>query len=80
MHKLDATYIVIKRKKETFEYRDLVYFGDTIIVGNREQETPFSYLIDNNGTLQDFYSELDIYAVHEIEEKYGKGIIKKLNI
>ena len=69
-----------KRKKETFEYRDLVYFGDTIIVGDREQETPFSYLIDNNGTLQDFYSELDKYAVHEIEKKYGKAIIKKLNI
>ena len=69
-----------KRKKETFEYRDLVYFGDTIIVGDREQETPFSYLIDNNGTLQDFYSELDKYAVHEIEKKYGKAMIKKLNI
>lgn len=69
-----------KRKKETFEYRDLVYFGDTIIVGDREQKTPFSYLIDNNGTLQDFYSELDKYAVHEIEKKYGKAIIKKLNI
>lgn len=69
-----------KRKKETFEYRDLVYFGNTIIVGNREQETPFSYLIDNNGTLQDFYSELDKYAIHEIEKKYGKAIIKKLNI
>lgn len=69
-----------KRKKETFEYRDLVYFGDTILVGDREKETPFSYLIDNNGTLQDFHSELDKYAAHEIEKKYGKTIIKKLNI
>lgn len=65
-----------KRKKETFEYRDLVYFGDTITVGDREQEIPFSYLIVNNGTLQDFYSELDKYAVHEIEKKYGKAMIK----
>ena len=48
-----------KRKKETFEYRDLVYVGNTILVGDREQEIPFSYLIDNNGKLQDFYSELD---------------------
>lgn len=69
-----------KRKKETFEYRDLVYVGNTILVGDREQEIPFSYLIDNNGTLQDFYSELDKYASHEIEKKYGKTKIKKLNI
>lgn len=43
-----------KRKKETFEYRNLVYFGNTIIVGNRDKEVPFSYLIVNNGTLQNF--------------------------
>ena len=67
-----------KRKKETFEYRDLVYFNDTIEVGNRNEETPFSYLIDNNGTLQDFYNELDNYAISEIEKKYGKTMVKKI--
>lgn len=72
--KKDAT----KRKKETFEYKDLVYFDDTIIVGDREQNIPFSYLINNNGTLQDFYTELDKYATYEIEKKYGK--LKKKRI
>lgn len=66
-----------KRKKETFEYKDLVYFDDTITVGDREQYTPFSYLINNNGTLQDFYAELDKYAIYEIGKKYRKAKTKK---
>lgn len=65
-----------KKKKETFEYKELVYQGDTIGVGNRELEKPFSYLITNNGTIEEFHKKLDEYAINEIENKYGKQYIK----
>ena len=60
-----------KGKKETFEYKDLVYRGETIDVGNRELEQPFSYLISNNGTLEEFYDNLALFVQQEIKKKYG---------
>ena len=66
-----------KRKKETFEYRDLVYCNDTIAVGDREKEKPFSYLINNNGTLEEFYQQLDTYAAKLLKETKGKVMVKK---
>lgn len=61
-NKKDST----KKKKETFEYKDLVYQDGSIIVGNRELNIPFSYLIVNNGTIEDFHTDLDAYAKKEI--------------
>lgn len=55
-----------KKKKETFEYKNLVYRDDTIEVGNRVYEEPFSYLINNNGTLEEFQNNLDLFAQREI--------------
>ena len=67
-----------KEKKETFEYKNLVYKGETIDVGNRELEQPFSYVISNNGTLEEFYDNLDCFAQQEIKNKYGaKKILEK---
>lgn len=63
---------VSKKKKETFEYKDLVYRGETIEVGDRTVEEPFSYLIDNNGTVEEFYANLDVFAQREISIKKGK--------
>ena len=56
-----------KKKKETFEYRDLVYDDGTIKVGDRTLGTPFSYLIENDGTLGEFYAKLDDFAKKEID-------------
>lgn len=60
-----------KAKKETFEYKDLIYIGDTIGVGNRNLAVPFSYVIENNGNVEDFHSKLDTFAKYEITKKYG---------
>lgn len=55
-----------KRVKETFEYKNLVYNNNTIDVGNRTLNAPFSYLIENNCTVQDFHEKLDEFAQLQI--------------
>ncbi len=67
----------LKAKKETLEYKDLVYSEDTIVVGDRNESTPFSYLIDNNGTLDEFHASLDTFVKLEIAKKCGET--RKLN-
>ncbi len=67
-----------KFKKETFEYKDLVYSdcADDIVVGNRNIDNPFSYLIMNNGSLDEFHQKLDVFAKSELSQK--NSIVKKL--
>lgn len=65
-----------KKKKETFEYKDLVYQDNSIGVGDRNFDIPFSYVIMNNGTIDEFYTELDKYANYVISERYGN--VKKM--
>ena len=55
-----------KRIKQTFEYKDLVYKTNGIDVGDRSVDIPFSYLIENNGTLEDFKDSLDTFAQLQI--------------
>lgn len=55
-----------KKVKETFEYRDLVYHNNQIEVGNRETEKPFSFLIENNGSEEDFHRLLDGYVLDDL--------------
>ena len=55
-----------KRVKQTFEYRDLVYKDDSIDVGDRTADNPFSYLIENNGTIEEFNKSLDNFAKKQI--------------
>lgn len=68
-----------KRKKETFEYKDLVYSdsADDIIIGDRNIDNPFSYLIINDGSLDEFHQKLDAFAKQEIVKR--KNIVKILN-
>lgn len=71
-----------KSLKETFEYRDLVYYGDSIIVGDRNKEVPFSYLINNNGTIEDFHNALDCFATTQLSllrNNSNERIRKKAN-
>lgn len=56
----------LKKKRETFEYKDLVYHGKKICVGNRNKEKPFTYIIENNGTLEDFHNKLEIFISNEL--------------
>lgn len=55
-----------KQLKETFEYKDLVYKNNSIEVGNRLIDSPFSYLIENNGTIDEFNQNLDEFAQLQI--------------
>ncbi len=69
-----------KGKKETFEYKNLVYSEDSeeILVGNREINMPFSYVINNNGSLKQFHEALDEFATKEIDKrKNSNGVSKK---
>ena len=69
-----------KGKKETFEYKSLVYSPDSedILVGNRETSIPFSYVINNDGSLEEFHEALDEFAVKEIgKRKNSSGVVKK---
>lgn len=70
----------LKGKKETFEYKNLVYSEDSkdILVGNRKINIPFSYVINNDGSLEQFYEALDEFAKKEIaKRKSSNGFAKK---
>ena len=66
-----------KRKKETFEYKDLVYGEGGIVVGNRKVEESFSYVIENNGTEEELYRSLDEYVIKVLLSNKEKKLIKK---
>ena len=65
-----------KQKKETFEYRDLVYRNDCIEVGDRDTEEPFSFLIENNGSESEFHEMLDDYVVNVLLKDKEKRLVK----
>ena len=65
-----------KQKKETFEYRDLVYRNDCIEVGDRNTEEPFSFLIENNGSESEFHEMLDDYVVNVLLKDKEKRLVK----
>lgn len=68
-----------KAKKETFEYKNLVYSdsADDIVVGDRNIGNPFSYLIMNNGSLDEFHQKLDVFAKQELAKR--KNTVKNLS-
>ncbi len=67
-----------KEKKETFEYKNLVYSSDLkdILVGNRKINIPFSYIINNDGSLEQFHEALDEFVVKEIDKRKGSSVTK----
>lgn len=54
-----------KRKLGAFKFRDLCYDSDGTLVVSPDGPK-FSYVIDNNGTLEEFYAKLDRFIEDEL--------------